>query len=169
MSDLIVVSFDGTLKAEQVRLDLLKMESEHLIDLEEAAVVVHTKEGKVRLHHAEHLTFPGALGGGFLGVLVGLMVFNPAVALVSMVSGAALGAVAGAASDVGIDEAFMQKLGDHLKPGSSALFILARKGQPDKIIEELSKFQGKVLRTSLAHQDAVRLRAVLDKIKRQTS
>jgi uncharacterized membrane protein len=162
MSDLIVVSFDDELKAEQVRVDLLRMGHKNLVDIEEAVALVRTKKGKVRLHHEPHFTLPGVLGGGFLGTLVGLMLFNPAVALVGMVSGAALGAVSGATEEIGIDDEFMKELGSHLKPGSSALFILAKEGEPDEIIEELSKFQGKILRTSLSHQDETRLKAALE-------
>ena len=54
MSDLLVVVFDDEFKAEQVRLDLMKMRHKHLIDLEEAAVVVRNSEGHVRLHHVQY-------------------------------------------------------------------------------------------------------------------
>jgi uncharacterized membrane protein len=39
MSDLIAVAFNDEFKAEQVRLDLLKIRHKHLVELEEAAVV----------------------------------------------------------------------------------------------------------------------------------
>ena len=71
MSDLIVAVFDDEFKAERVRLDLLQMQHNHLVDLEEAAVVLHKKDGKVKLHHVTHFTFPLALGGGFVGTLAG--------------------------------------------------------------------------------------------------
>ena len=61
MSDLIAVAFDGEFKAEQVRLDLLQMQHKHLVDLEEAAVVVHKMDGKVKLHHVTHFTIPVAI------------------------------------------------------------------------------------------------------------
>ncbi len=51
----------------------------------------------------------------------------------------------------------------HLKPGTSALFILAKKAGPEKIVEELKRFDGKLLQTTLFHQDVTRLRAALDK------
>jgi uncharacterized membrane protein len=60
MSDLLVVIFDDEFKAEKVRLDLMEMQHEHLIDLEEAAVVVRNSEGYVRLHHVSHMTMPTA-------------------------------------------------------------------------------------------------------------
>lgn len=38
MSKLIVVSYDDELKAEQVRLDFLKMQKSYLVELEDAVV-----------------------------------------------------------------------------------------------------------------------------------
>lgn len=40
MSKLIVVSYDDELKAEQVRLDFLKMQKSYLVELEDAVVAV---------------------------------------------------------------------------------------------------------------------------------
>ena len=163
MADLIVVSFDDEFKAEQVRLDLMKMQHKHLIDLEEATVVVRKADGGVRLHHSQHFTVPGLVTGGFVGTLVGLMLFNPVLALFGMVTGAGLGAVVGALKEVGIDDDFMKNIATHLKPGTSALFILAKKAGPEKIVGELKRYDGKLLQTTLSHQDETRLRAALDK------
>ena len=163
MADLIVVSFDDEFKAEQVRLDLMRMQQKHLIDLEEAAVVVRKAEGGVRLHHNQHFTIPGLVTGGFVGTLAGLMLFNPVLAVFGLVTGAGLGAVIGALKEVGIDDEFMKKIASHLKPGTSGLFILAKKAAPEKIVQELKAYPGKLLQTSLSHEDETRLRAALEK------
>jgi uncharacterized membrane protein len=163
MADLIVVSFDDELKAEQVRLDLMRMKHEHLMDLEEAAIVVRKADGGVRLHHSQHFTVPGLMTGGFVGTLAGLMLFNPVLAVFGMVTGAGLGAVIGALKEVGIDDHFMKEIASHLKPGTSGLFILAKKAKPEKIVQELKAYEGKILQTSLSHEDETRLRAALDK------
>lgn len=47
MSDLIVVGFQNKFEAEEALLALRKMEKEHLIDLEDAAIVVKNEKGKV--------------------------------------------------------------------------------------------------------------------------
>jgi uncharacterized membrane protein len=107
MSDLFVVAFDDELKAEQVRLDLLSLKRSHLVDVEEAVVVIRTASGKVRMHHSTHFTAPGALGGGFLGMMAGLMLLSPVLAVIGGITGTALGAVTGALKELGIDEAFM--------------------------------------------------------------
>jgi len=168
MSDLIVVAFNDEFKAERVRLDLIQMRHEHLVDLEEAAVLVHKKDGKIKLHHVTHFTVPVALGGGFVGCLVGLMVINPALALVGLVVGTGLGAVIGSLKEVGVEEKFMKDLGAHLKPGTSAMFIVAKKAKPEAILKELERFNGKVLQTSLKHDDEDKLRAALDAAKSGT-
>jgi uncharacterized membrane protein len=102
MSDLFVVAFDDELKAEQVRLDLLSLKRSHLVDVEEAVVVIRTASGKVRMHHSTHFTAPGALG-----MMAGLMLLSPVLAVIGGITGTALGAVTGALKELGIDEAFM--------------------------------------------------------------
>jgi len=168
MSDLIAVAYNDEFKAEKVRLDLLQMEHAHLVDLEEAVVVVHKKDGKVKLHHVSHFTLPLALGGGFVGTLVGLILINPVVALFGLVAGSGLGAAIGSLKEVGVDEKFMKDLGSHLKPGTSALFIVARNAKPEAILNELGRFGGKVLQTSLKHEDEDKLRSALDAVKSGT-
>ena len=69
MNSLVVAVFTDALETEHVRLDLLQMQRERLIDLEEVVVAVRETSGKVVLHHATHLTLPGALSGGFLGTI----------------------------------------------------------------------------------------------------
>ena len=49
----------------------------------------------------------------------------------------AAGAVGGALSDVGINDDFMKQLGEKLKPGSSALFVLVDSEITDKVLAEL--------------------------------
>jgi uncharacterized membrane protein len=164
MSKLIAVAFDTPHKAEEVRLDMVKLENDDLVDLEEAVVMVLDRKGKVRFHHSQHMTFPAALSGGFLGTLVGLMIVNPVIALVGGVTGTAVGAAAGALKEVGIEESFMKELSTHLKPGSSALFVVVRKGDPRSIIEELKKYHGEILQTSLSHQNEETLKKALEKI-----
>ena len=161
MSDLIVIGFPDEFKADEVLLDLRKMEREYLIDLEDAAIVVRKKDGKVKIKQTQELVTGGALSGGFWGLLIGLMFFEPILGIL----GAAVGALSGALTDIGIDDNFIQELGNTIEPGTSAIFVLVRKSTPDKVLDDLSKFEGKVLRTSLSHEDEAQLQAVLTKTK----
>jgi len=75
--------------------------------------------------------------------------------------GATAGGVSGALSDVGIDDKFMKELADGLPPNSSALFVLVTRATPDRVLEEVKGTGGKILRTSLTHEDEARLQAEL--------
>ena len=160
MSDLIVVAFDDIHKADEVLLELNKLQKEYLVDLEDAAVVVKDEQGKVKLKQAVNLTAVGAAEGGMWGMLIGLLFLAPVAGLAI---GAGAGALAGKASDIGIDDKFMEEIGDKLNNESSALFVLVKKSTPEKVLPELSKFEGTVLQTSLSHDAEEQLREAFSK------
>jgi uncharacterized membrane protein len=162
MATLVVIDYESEVKAEEVRLALLKMQKEYLIDLLDAVVVVHDERGKVRLRQLYNLTAAGAASGGFWGALIGLLFLNP---LFGFAVGAAAGAVSGALQDVGIDDNFMKKLGETLKPGTAALCVLIRRMTEDKVLEEITKFGGVLIKTNLNHEDDAKLRAALEAAK----
>ena len=159
MSELVVICYDDEFKAAEVRLTLMKMQKEYLVDLEDAVVAVKKDNGKVKLHQIQNLATAGAVSGGFWGTLIGMLFLSP---LLGMAVGVAGGAVGRALTDLGISNDFMKELAANMKPGSSTLFILARKAQPDKVLPEISKFGGKVIKTSLSHEDEAKLQAALD-------
>jgi uncharacterized membrane protein len=163
VSTLVVIGYDNEFKAEEVRLTLRKLQKDYLIDLEDAVVAVKDAKGKVKLHQAVNLTAAGAVSGGFWGSLIGLIFLNP---LLGAAIGAAAGATSGALTDVGINDNFMKDLAAAMTPGSSALFVLVRKATPDKVLAELQGSGGKVLKTSLSHDDEAKLQAALSAAKK---
>jgi uncharacterized membrane protein len=162
MSTLVVIEYDDMYKAEETRLLLRKLQKDYLIDLEDAVVAVKDGQGKVKLHQAVNLTGMGAMSGGFWGSLIGLIFLNP---LIGLAVGASAGAVSGALTDVGINDNFMKELAGGMTPRSSALFVLVRKSTPDKVLEELTGTGGKILKTSLTHEDEAKLQAALSGVK----
>jgi uncharacterized membrane protein len=165
MSTLIVVTYDDPYKGEEVRLKLRKLQSEYLLDLDDAVVAVKDEKGRVKLHLVT-ITGAGAFSGGFLGMLVGLIFLSP---LLGFAIGAAVGAASVALSDVGINDHIMKELAAATTPGSSTLFVLVRKATPEKVLEELTGTGGKVLKTSLSHEDEAKLQAALSASRRVES
>ncbi len=159
MSTLVVIGYDDQFKAQEVRIALVKMQKDYLIELEDAAVAVKDEKGKVKLHQAVNLTAAGAVSGGFWGTLIGLIFLSP---LLGMVVGATAGAVSGALADVGIDDKFMKELATTMKPGSSVLFVLVKRATEDKVLEELKGTGGHIMKTSLSHDDEAKLQAALN-------
>ena len=162
MANLITIQYDDPYKADEVRLTLVRLQREYLIDLEDAVVAVKNKKGKVKLHQALNLKTSGAVQGGFWGTLIGLLFFSP---LLGAAIGASVGTVSGALSDVGINDNFMKNLSECLQPNTSILFILVRQATPDRVLEEIKEYGGTVLQTSLSHEDEAKLQAALDETK----
>ena len=158
MADLVVIEYDDVHKAEEVRLKLLKLQREYLVDLEDAVVAYKDENGKVKLNQIHNLTASGAVSGGFWGTLIGIIFLNP---LLGLAAGATAGAVSGALTDVGISDKFMKDVADGFQNGNSALFVLVRKVTPDKVLAELEGMGGKVLQTSLSHEKEEKLQAAL--------
>ena len=162
MSTLVVIGYNEIHKAEEVRLTLVKLQRDYLIDLEDAVAVTKDANGKIKLHQTVNLTAAGATSGGFWGMLIGLMFLNP---LLGLAVGASAGAVSGALVDLGINDQFMKDLAATLTPNSSALFVLVRKSTPDKVLEEVKGTGGTILKTSLSHEDETKLQAALSAAK----
>lgn len=162
MAELVAIGFDTQEEADRVLTELHRLQKEYLIDLNDAVVAVRSDDGKVRLKQSVGTVGLGAASGGlsgiFWGTLVGLLFLNPLAGLaLGGAIGAGTGALAGALTDYGIDDNFIRSLAENMPPGSSALFILVRKVQPEKVLQEISKFNGRVLRTSLSPEQEQRL------------
>jgi uncharacterized membrane protein len=168
MSEFVAIKFDGVGEADQVLNELRRLHKEYLVDLEDAVVVIRPSDGTVQLKQSIPLVRKGAVSGGLsgslLGALVGLLFMNPLTgfALGGLV-GAGAGALSGSLADYGINDTFIWSLSKEIEPDSSALFLLVRKVQPEKVLAELSKFRGKVLRTSLSPEQEARLQAAISK------
>ena len=116
MSDLVVVAFDKEETAFQVRDTMARMQKEHLVALEDAAVAVRRQDGKVKITQAVGLVGRGTFGGAFWGFLIGLIFFMP---FFGAAIGAAAGALAGKFTDIGVDDKFIKQVGETLKPGET--------------------------------------------------
>ena len=161
MSNLIVISFPEEQLAFEMRAALAKLQKEYLIEMEDVVVVTKDDSGKVKLHQATNLTAMGAVGGGFWGMLIGMIFLNP---LLGAAVGAGAGALSGRFTDLGIDDKFMKDLSESFKPGCSAIFILVRKATADKVLDGLAQFKGKgkVIQTSLNKDEEQSLRAFIE-------
>src|SRR5215210_6352707 len=108
MSTLIAIAYPDTQTAEEVRGMLVEATKERLLDLQDAVVVEHQSDGKIKLHQALSTTGAGAAGGALWGGLIGLLFLAP---LLGMAVGAASGAAGGKMADVGVNDNFLKELG----------------------------------------------------------
>ena len=162
MSELIVAGFKGQFTADQVLLDFLKLEQVHQINLDDAAVAIRKKDGTIAITHTSVLVMADAALGSGCGLLIGAVCLNPLMGtLVGGVVGAAVGKIITVVEKIGIKEEFIKGVADTLKPDSSAIFVLVRKGLPDLVSKELEKFNGTLLRTTLSTKNEKELNDIL--------
>ena len=161
MSTLVAIVFDDEVTAFEMRAALAKMQKDYLIDLEDAVVVTRDQNGKTKLHQAVNLTSAGAIGGGFWGMLIGLIFLNP---LLGAAIGAGAGALSGRLNDIGLNDKMLKDIGQSFKPGTSGLFVLVRRATVDKVLQGLKEFagKGKVFQTSLSKDDEAALREAIE-------
>jgi uncharacterized membrane protein len=159
MSTLVAIGYPDAETAEKVRQELVEATKEHLVTLEDAVVVVHGEDGKIKLNQAVSTTGAGAAGGALWGGLIGLIFLAP---LLGMAVGAASGALGGKMADVGVNDNFMKELGAQLQPGAAALIALGQSDAGDKLIERVQPYGGHVIQTSLSHEAEERLRTALE-------
>jgi uncharacterized membrane protein len=167
MSELVVLGFDDANKADAILNRLQQLQKEYLIDLEDAVVAVRDREGKVRLKQsmqpsAAGIATSGGLSGAVWGSLVGLLFLNPLAGMVlGGAIGASTGALAGSITDYGIDDDLIKRLAETIPVDSSALFLLVRKVQPEKVLEEFKGEHARILRSSLSPDQEHKLQGAL--------
>jgi uncharacterized membrane protein len=158
MSTLVAVAYPDLGTAEQVRAELVQATKERILSLEDAVLVEHRSDGKIKLHQAMSTSGAGAAGGALWGGLIGLIFLAP---LFGMAVGAASGALAGKATDAGVNDRFMKDLGEALPPGGAALIALGRTDARDKLIERVRPYGGEIIQTSLGKDEEDQLRAAM--------
>lgn len=168
MAELVIVGFDNPNDADRVLTELIRMKKEYLIDLEDAVIAIRGSDGAVRVKQSVNLVKLGAASGGLSGALwgslIGLLFLNPLAGLaIGGAVGAGSGALSGSLIDYGIDDGFIKSIGDTLQPDTSALFLLIRKSQPEKVLAELSGFKGHVIRSSLSPEQEAKLKEALSR------
>ena len=163
MSNIIVITFDNEGEAEKVRESLRKGQKGDYISLDDSAVVVKDAEGNAHVHNEmDRGAKVGAVGGGFLGLLIGGLMFPVVGLLFGVVGGALIGKLAAP----GVDKKFIEDVTNELQPGTSAIFFIVRDANPDYAIASLRPYKGKIYHTSLDPdaEDALR-----DELKKRTT
>jgi uncharacterized membrane protein len=95
-------------------------------------------------------TGPGAPGCAFWGLLFGLIFFVP---LFGMAFGAAMGALGGSMRDFGIDDDFIDGVGDEVTEGTSAPFLLSGDAVVDRVEDALAGEEMELITTNLSAED----------------
>jgi uncharacterized membrane protein len=158
VADLIAIGYDDEETAQHAAEEVYRLADDLVIQPEAVAVIVRDKNGKYKVTTNHHPVAEGVTWGMFWGVLFGLLFFVPVFGLVI---GGVFGTLFGVIEKVGVDKQFQRQVRDMVQPGTSALFLVVDKVTPDKAIEALRKFGGRVLKSSLSNDAEQQLEEAL--------
>jgi uncharacterized membrane protein len=147
MAELVAIGYPDETTAAEAAEEVKRLAQDLVIEPDAVAVIVRDQEGKYNVTTSHHPVGAGTTWGMFWGMLFGLLFFVP---VFGMAVGAGLGAIMGKIEKTGIDKEFQKQVRDMVQPGTSALFMVVEKVTPDKAVEGLSHYGGKVLKSSLS-------------------
>ena len=157
MATLSVLKFSTADGAQQMESTLLDLQKQHLIEVQDAAIVTWPQGKKSpKTQQLHSLTGQGALMGAFWGMLFGLIFVVP---FFGLAVGAAMGALSGKFADYGIDDNFIKQTREKVTEGTSALFLLTTGAVVDKLVEALKGQTFEIISTNLPQEKEDELRA----------
>ena len=165
MNSLIVFCYESPKKAEAALSHVTKQKQENankpLVAIEDAAVVVKKDSGKVKVRQTMERVAKDsrAFGASVWGLFIGFLFGGP---LLGALIGIVVGRVSGLNLDLGINNDFIDSIGEELQPGKSALFLLIDDAEPETIAQAMGDHAGVLLHTSIAEDAAAILGSAND-------
>jgi uncharacterized membrane protein len=156
MANLTVWKFNTVDGAENAIVKLGELQKQHLIEVQDAAIV-SWKPGKKKPKTRQAIPTGaiGALDGAFWGMLFGLLFFVP---IFGMAVGALSGALSGHFADYGINDDFIKDVRSKVTEGTSALFLMSENATVDKVLEAFSGEQMELIQSTLSGEQEAKLR-----------
>jgi uncharacterized membrane protein len=135
----VVASYGSEIGAEDALMDLQRLDKGKLIDLVDAAVVVHDEEGKVTFKETHDPSGKswgkrGAIAGGVVG-----LIFPPSIIAGAVVGGAG-GGLWGKIRDKGFKDDQLKAVGEHMPPGTSAIIAVTQETGADGLADRLTGY-----------------------------
>lgn len=140
---LVGVAFDQPLKAQEFLMAMGRLRSDGSMRLKDAVIVTKSADGGVKVTETIDPT-PGrsALSGAMWTGLLGLFVGGPVGWLAGMGIGAGAGAVTAKIVDLGIPDEWVGWFKQAVRPGTSAVVILAEEVDIAALEREAHRFRG---------------------------
>ena len=149
--ELVIAAFQDEGGADAALAALKQAKKEKLLQIKDAAVLRRNAQGKLQVNEIGDMTGTRGAGTGLVvGAALGILTGGATLVLAGV--GAAAGGLAARLRDSGFKDERLKKLGEGLKPGSSAIVALVgnkdlagqaqkefrKAGAADVIVEEIS-------------------------------
>jgi uncharacterized membrane protein len=133
-------------RAREAYQELMDLNEKGKAQIHSATLVVRGEDGRARLKKTSDQTKGKRAGrGAFWGLLVGLVLGGPVAGLLA---GLGLGAFKGGKKEGGIDQKFLKELGEQIRPGNAAIFMLIPAGDADTM-QHLEAYDASLYTTAL--------------------
>ena len=158
MTIFTVLKFPTAGGAARMQRTLQKLQEQHQIHIEDGAIVTWSLGARhPRIKQLSDLAGIGTLGGGFWGMLFGLLFSVP---FFGVTTGTIIGALAGHFARYGIDEDFIKGVRNQLTEDTSAPFLLTSEAVLDKVVASIKSTPFELMSTSLSYEQEAQLREV---------
>jgi uncharacterized membrane protein len=155
---LIVAAFQGENDADEALDELKKAKKEHLIKVNDAAILRKDAKGDLHIKETEDMTGKrGGVIGGVVGAGLGILTGGATLALAGV--GAAAGGLAAKLRDSGFKDERLRQLGEGLTPSSSAIVAVIEHTWVEEAQKEFEKAGANVVVESIAADIATQLEA----------
>ena len=154
--ELIVAAFQDEDGAKQALKELKAAKKEHLIKIDNAAVIRKDKKGKLHIKETKDMGGgKGAVIGGVVGAAIGVITGGVGLAVVG--AGALVGGLAAKLRDGGFKDDRLKKVGEGLTPGSSAIVAVIEHKWVPELEEAMQEAGADVLTETISADIAAQL------------
>jgi uncharacterized membrane protein len=155
--DVIVAAFPDEQGGKMALQRLQQAKKDGLVEIKDAAVLRRGDDNKLHIaDEGDKGTGKGALIGGVAGAAVGILAGPIGWAALG---GAAIGGLAGKLHDGGFDDSRLKRVGDSLKPGSSAMVAVIEERWLDDVETMLKEAGADIVTEEIAQDVAAELDA----------
>lgn len=139
------------------------LEDAGYLKIMEQALVTKDENGAVHVGDEKRPILKGSGIGAVVGVIAGSIFLVPVAGLAL---GAAVGGVLGRYGKSGAEvdfKQFQETISSELQPGGGAMLLLVRTDAPDRLVNDLGRFGGKLVSYDLSDEQLAELQKEIDK------
>lgn len=152
--------FDTAGAAETAAQTLKQAWSERLVAIEDYAVVEWPAEAdQPKVKYEDRDQWRAAGWGALIGAVIGSLLLLPAI---GAAAGAAINLLRKRAQDVGITQDQLDAIGEQVKPGTSALFVVSSDGDLDRLAERFRGQSGRLIASNLVQGEVEDVRRAFE-------
>jgi len=143
------------------------LENAGYMNIMEQALISKDDSGEIKIGDENHPVLKGAGIGAVVGVLTGAIFLIPVAGLAL---GVAAGSLLGRWGKSGAEDdfkKFQQTVSTELQPGGGAILLLIQTDAPERVVNDLGHFGGKLISYDLTDKQLAELQKEIDKLSAQ--